>query len=192
MEFFWKLEVNTAKQWGDITASRGAISTASLWLGLSQSLSSFRKKDVRRVLSFSLQEQSSTFCLSELLLRKKAKKIMLSSKNLGFFARQTQCSVNNGMRIMCVDKQSSVQSVNLQYIPRVCLEFFLTAANWACLCLEQEQRCPTWESCGGWTALPQNGSCDTLKHAVNTACSIHWCPTRASRRLSRCLSFGLR
>lgn len=125
MEFFWKLEVNTAKQWGDITASRGAISTASLWLGLSHSLSSFRKKDVRRVLSFSLQEQSSTFCLSELLLRKKAKKIMLSSKNLGFFARQTQCSVNNGMRIMCVDKQSSVQSVLCNIYPEFVLNFFL-------------------------------------------------------------------
>lgn len=31
--FLKKLEVNTAKQWGDTTASKGVISIVSLWLG---------------------------------------------------------------------------------------------------------------------------------------------------------------
>lgn len=78
----------------------------------------------------------------------------------------------------------------MQNIHSVCPEIFLTAANRACLHLEQEQHCTTWEIWGGWTALPQNGSCDVLKHALNTAFSIHRSPTSLSWQVSRQLSFG--
>lgn len=67
----------------------------------------------------------------------------------------------------------------------------LTTANRACRCLEQNQHCPPWEGCGGCTAQPQNGSCEALKHAVNTVFSIPGSPTRASQWVSWCLSFDL-
>lgn len=84
------------------------------------------------------------------------------------------------MHIVCIDKQSLVQSVNMQYIPREGPEIFHTVARRVCLCLEYKQHRVTWGIWGFWISLPQNRGCDALKHSVNAALSIHRSPTRES------------